>query len=68
MPIDLWVLAGGIDRFSIATPNHVDSLDFTVRISHRANPDDRVVVDRVSIDGRVGPSIEFVVAGCLIVA
>jgi hypothetical protein len=68
MPIDLWVLAGGIDRFPIATPNHVDSLGFVVRISHRANPDDRVVVDGVSIDGRAGPSIEFVVAGCLIAA
>jgi hypothetical protein len=29
----------------------------------RANPDDRVVVDEVSIDGCVGPSIRFFVAG-----
>jgi hypothetical protein len=28
----------------------------------RANPDDRVVIDEVSIDGRVGPSIKFFVA------
>jgi hypothetical protein len=31
----------------------------------RANPDDRVVVDKVPIGGRVGPSIRSVVAGCL---
>jgi hypothetical protein len=28
----------------------------------RANPDDRVVVDKVPIGGRVGPSIRFFVA------
>jgi hypothetical protein len=28
----------------------------------RANPDDRVVVDEVPIDGHVGPSIRFFVA------
>jgi hypothetical protein len=50
----------------------------------KANPDDQVVVDEVSIGGRVkpsiggrvepsiggrvGPSIRFVIAGCLTVA
>jgi hypothetical protein len=28
----------------------------------RANPDDRVVVDEVSIGGHVGPSIRFFIA------
>jgi hypothetical protein len=28
----------------------------------RANPDDRVVIDEVSIGGRVGPSIRFFVS------
>jgi hypothetical protein len=32
------------------------------------NPDDRVVIDGVSIDGHAGPSIRFVVAGCLTTA
>jgi hypothetical protein len=49
-------------------PDHTDSLGFIVRISLRANPDDRVVVDGVPIGGRAGPSIEFVVAGCLTAA
>jgi hypothetical protein len=31
----------------------------------RANPDDRVVIDEIPIGGRVGPSIGFVIAGCL---
>jgi hypothetical protein len=65
-PIEFWVLVGEIDHFLIATPRHVDSSDFIVRISHRANPDGRVV-DGVPIGGRVEPSIEFVVAGCLTV-
>jgi hypothetical protein len=34
----------------------------------RANPDGRIVVDEVSIGGRVGPSIGFVVVGCLTAA
>jgi hypothetical protein len=34
----------------------------------RANPDDRVVVDEVPISGRVGPSIGYVIAGCLTAA
>jgi hypothetical protein len=34
----------------------------------RVNLDDRVVVDKVSISGRVRPSIEYVVAGCLTAA
>jgi hypothetical protein len=28
--VDRWVLAGGIDRFLIATPDHVDSLGFII--------------------------------------
>jgi hypothetical protein len=59
---------GGIDHFPIATLDHVDSSGFVVRISLRANLDDRVVIDGVSIDGHVGPSIRFVVAGCLTAA
>jgi hypothetical protein len=47
--------------------DHVDSLGFVVRISLRANPDDRVVIDGVPISGHAGPSIEFIVAGCLTV-
>jgi hypothetical protein len=65
--VDHWVLTGGIDCFSIATPDHVDSSGFVVRISLRANPDDRVVIDGVPISGHAGPSIEFIVAGCLTV-
>jgi hypothetical protein len=34
----------------------------------RANPDDRVGVDEVLIGGRIGPSIGFVIAGCLTAA
>jgi hypothetical protein len=45
------------DRFSIAY-----SSAFIIRISVRANPDDRVVVDEVLIGGRVGLSIRFFVA------
>jgi hypothetical protein len=44
------------------------SLGFIVRISMRANPNDRVVIDEVPIGGRVGPSIGSVVAGCLTAA
>jgi hypothetical protein len=61
--VDHWILAGGIDRFSIAY-----SSCFIVRISVRANPDDRVVVDEVTIGGHVGPSIRSVVTGCPIAA
>jgi hypothetical protein len=57
------MLAGEIDRFSIAY-----SLGFIVRISVRANPDDRVVIDEVPIGGRVRPSVGSVIAGCLTVA
>jgi hypothetical protein len=39
-PVDRWVLAEEIDRFSIATPDHVDSSGFIVQISPRANPKD----------------------------
>jgi hypothetical protein len=53
-----------MDRFSIAYSSGI-----IVRISVRANLDDRVVVDEVLIGGRVGPSIRFFVAsfsdGCL---
>jgi hypothetical protein len=49
-------------------PDHTDSLDFIVQISLRTNPDDRVVVEGVPIDGRDGPSIGFIVAGCLTTA
>jgi hypothetical protein len=66
--IDRWVLAGGIDLFPIVAPDHADSLGFVVRISLRANPDDRVVIDGVPIGGRARPLIGFIVAGCLTVA
>jgi hypothetical protein len=46
-----------MDRFSIAYSSGI-----IVRISVRANLDDRVVVDEVLIGGRVGPSIRFFVA------
>jgi hypothetical protein len=36
-PIDRWVLAKGIDRFPIATLDHIDSSVFVVQISPRAN-------------------------------
>jgi hypothetical protein len=61
----LWVLTEGIDRFSIAMPDHVDSSGFVVRISLRVNPKDWVVIDGVSIGGRAGLSIGFVVIGYL---
>jgi hypothetical protein len=48
--------------------DHAESLGSVVRISLRANPEDRVVVDGVPIDGRVRPSIESVIAGCLATA
>jgi hypothetical protein len=67
-PVDRWVLTGGIDRFPIAMPDHADSSDFVVRISLRANPDDRVVINGVPIGGRAGLSIGFVVACCLTTA
>jgi hypothetical protein len=57
-----------MDRFLIATPDHADFLSFVIRISPRANPDDRVVVDGVLIIGHAGLSIEFVVAGCMTIA
>jgi hypothetical protein len=55
--LDCWILAGGIDRFSIAY-----SSGFIVQISVRANPHDRVVINEVPIGGHVGPSIRFFVA------
>jgi hypothetical protein len=67
-PVDRWVVAGGIDRFSIAMPNHANSSGFIVRISLRANSEGRVVVDGLTIDGHAGLSIGFVVTGCLTVA
>jgi hypothetical protein len=48
--------------------DHADYSDFVVRISLRANPDNQVVVDGVPIGGRAGPSIKFVIAGCLTAA
>jgi hypothetical protein len=63
-PVVRWALAGGIDRFLIAMLDHIDSSGFIVRISLRANPEDRVVIDEVPISGRVRPSIRYVVAGC----
>jgi hypothetical protein len=67
-PVDHWVLARGIDCFLIATPDHADASGFFVRISLRANPDDWVVIDGVPIGGCTRPSIEFVVASCLMTA
>jgi hypothetical protein len=67
-PADRWALARGSNRYPIAIPNHTDSLSFVAWISLRANPDDPVVVDRVSIGGHAGPSIGFVIAGCLTTA
>jgi hypothetical protein len=61
--VDHWIPARGIDSFSIAY-----FLGLIVQISVRTNPDDRVVIDEVSIGGRVGPSIGSVVAGCLTAA
>jgi hypothetical protein len=58
--VDYWILAGRIDRFSIAYFSA-----FIVRILVRVNPDDRVIVDEVSIGGRVRPSIGSVVASWL---
>jgi hypothetical protein len=66
--IDRWVLAGGIEPFSIAAPDHADSSGFVVRISIRANLDDRVVIDGVLIGSRAGSSIKFVVTDCLTTA
>jgi hypothetical protein len=60
------VLARGIYHFTIAMPYHANSSGFIVRISLRANPDDWVVIDGVSINGHARPSIGFVVADCLI--
>jgi hypothetical protein len=65
--VDLLIVgyfARRIDRFLITTPDHANSLGFIVRISLRANLDDRVVVDEVPIDGHVEPLIEYVIAGC----
>jgi hypothetical protein len=64
-PVDHQVLAGGIDRFLIATLDHADSLVFIIRISLRANSEDRVVVYEIPIDSCVGLSIKFVVAACV---
>jgi hypothetical protein len=64
----LWVLTGGIGRFSIAMSDHVDSSGFVVQISLRANPKDQVVIDGVLIGGRAGLSIGFVVADYLTTA
>jgi hypothetical protein len=49
-------------------PDHADSSDFVVRISQRANSDDQVVINGVSISGRAGVLMGFVVAGCLTIA
>jgi hypothetical protein len=67
-PVVRWALVGGIDRFLIATLDHADYLGFIVRISLRDNLEDRVVIDGVPIGGRVGPSIESIIAGCLTAA
>jgi hypothetical protein len=67
-PVDCWILAGGIDRFPINTLDYVDSSGFVVWIWLRANMDDQVVIDGVPIGGHVGPSIGFVIAGCLTTA
>jgi hypothetical protein len=48
--------------------DHTNSLGFIVQILPKVNPDARVVVDGVLIDGHAGLSIEFVVAGCLTAA
>jgi hypothetical protein len=66
--VDCWVLARGIDRFLIATPDHADFLSFVVRISPSANTEDRVVIDGILIGSRVELSIGFVVVGCLTAA
>jgi hypothetical protein len=63
-----WVLTRAIDHFPIATLDHVDSSGFVVRISPRANPKDRIVVDGVIIGSRVKLPIGFVIAGCLMAA
>jgi hypothetical protein len=47
----------------IAMPDHADSSGFFVRISPRANPENRVVIDRVPISSHAELSIGFVVAG-----
>jgi hypothetical protein len=58
----------------VVVPDHVDSSVFLVQISPMANPEDRVVIDGVSIGGRfliaghVGLLIRSVVAGCLTTA
>jgi hypothetical protein len=62
-PVDRWVLTGGIDRFLIATPDHVDFSSFVIQISPRIN-----LGFRVLIAGRAGLSIRSVVVGCLTVA
>jgi hypothetical protein len=67
-PVDRWVLIGRIDRFPIVMLDHADSSGFIVWISPRANPDDRVVINRVLIGGRTGLLIGFVVACCLTTA
>jgi hypothetical protein len=67
-PVDCWILARGIDCFLIATPDHVDSSCFIVWISLRANLDDRIVIDGVSIVGHPRLSIGFVVASRLTAA
>jgi hypothetical protein len=48
--------------------DHVSSLGFVVQISPRANPEDQVVVNGVSIGRHARLSIGFVVVGWLMVA
>jgi hypothetical protein len=64
-PVDRWVLAEGIDRCLVCYALSCWFFGFVAWISLRANPDDRVVVDGVSIGGRAGPLIRFIVANCL---
>jgi hypothetical protein len=46
--------------------DHVDSWGCVVQISLRANSDDWVVVNEVQIGDHAGPSIGFIIVGCLI--
>jgi hypothetical protein len=45
--------------------DQANSSSSVVQILLRANPDDRIVVDGVSIDDHAGLSIRFVVVSCL---
>jgi phage head maturation protease len=49
-------------------PDNADSSGFIVQISLRTNPDDRVVINGVSIGGHAGLSIGFIIAGGLMTA